>query len=61
MKKTSEAQLRAVANWERKNIERKRYNSKKSACKNFILSVADADDLALVEAWLQEAKNNLKK
>lgn len=61
MRKTSDAQLRAVAKWEQKNIERKRYNSKKSACKNFILMVADAADLILVEEWLQEAKNNLKK
>lgn len=61
MKKTSEAQLSAQKKWDEKNRERKTYNSKKATAKNFILKVADAEDIAIIEEWLQEAKNNLKK
>jgi hypothetical protein len=61
MKKTSESQLKAQKRWDENNRERKTYNSKKATAKNFILKVADFEDLAIIEDWLQEAKNNLKK
>lgn len=51
-RKTSEAQIRAIRNYEAKNIEQKRYNSKKSAAKNFILKTATDEDLDLVREWL---------
>ena len=52
-RKTSDAQIRAIRNYEAKNIEQKRYNSKKSAAKNFILKTATDEDLELVREWLQ--------
>lgn len=52
-RKTSEAQIRAIRNYEAKNIEQKRYNSKKSAAKNFILKTATDEDLDLVREWLE--------
>ena len=52
-RKTSDAQIRAIRNYEAKNIEQKRYNSKKSAAKNFILKTATDEDLDLVREWLQ--------
>ena len=61
MKKTSESQLKAQKRWDEKNREKKTYNSKKATAKNFILKVAEADDLDAIEDWLQEAKNNLRK
>ena len=60
-KKTSEAQLRAQRIWDENNKDIKRRNSKKSSAKNFILKVANAEELELVEGWIAEAKNNLKK
>lgn len=58
-KKTSEAQIRAVRKYEAKNIEQKRYNSKKSAAKNFILKTATPEDLKLVREWLEQREQEL--
>lgn len=58
-KKTSEAQIRATRNWEKKNPEKARKASYRRSGRNYILNYADEDDLKEVEGWIEERRKNL--
>lgn len=59
--KTTEAQRRANAKWDKTNKGKKSYYSKKSACKNFILKNGKIEDIQQVKSWLDERLKNDKK
>lgn len=56
--KTTEAQRRANAKWDKANKAKKSYYSKKSACKNFILKDGKSEDIEEVKRWLEERLSN---
>ncbi|MBC1996801.1 hypothetical protein [Listeria marthii] len=52
--KTSAAQRRAADEWDAKHKENRQYRVAKSTTKRFITTLATAEDLAQVKAWLDE-------
>ncbi|MBU5669476.1 hypothetical protein KQI68_06445 [Peptoniphilus sp. MSJ-1] len=54
--KTSPAQAKARDKWDSKNKENKKRRTYKSGCKNYILKLADQQDLEEVESWIEEAR-----
>lgn len=60
MNKTSKAKLKANKKWDEKNKDRKNYINMRSKAKNFILKMADKEDLDKLEGYLQERKEYLK-
>lgn len=59
--KVSEAQRRANKKWDEANKERKAYITKRSAAKNFILKLATAEDLELMEEYIAERRKMLEE
>ena len=55
--KTTEAQRRANAKWDKANKEKKNYINKKSVTKNFVLKTATLEDIMLVQEWINERLN----
>lgn len=59
--KTTEAQRRANAKWDKANKDKKNYINKKSITKNFILKTATLEDIENAKTWidsrLSEEKN----
>lgn len=58
--KTTEAQRRANAKWDKANKAKKSYYSKKSACKNFILKTATLEDIENAKIWINNRLNEEK-
>ena len=50
--KTTEAQRRANAKWDKANKEKKNYINKKSITKNFILKTATLEDIENAKTWI---------
>ena len=59
MAKYTEAKARANKKWDEKNKERKKYISKKSTTKSFILNLATEDDLELIEKYITQRRENI--
>ena len=59
MAKYTEAKARANKKWDEKNKERKKYISKRSTAKSFILNLASEDDLELIEKYITQRRENL--
>jgi len=55
--KTTEAQRRANAKWDKANKEKKNYINKKSITKNFVLKTATLEDIMLVQEWIKDRLN----
>lgn len=57
-KKTSEAQLRAIKNWRKRNPEKVRYNGAKTSARTFARKYATQEDMdELMEIFKNENKN----
>lgn len=56
--KTSAAQRRAADEWDAKHKENRQYRVAKSTAKRFITTLATAEDLAQVRAWLDERNSD---
>ncbi|MBC2143729.1 hypothetical protein HCA83_00675 [Listeria innocua] len=56
--KTSAAQRRAADEWDAKHKENRQYRVAKSTTKRFITTLATAEDLAQVRAWLDERNSD---
>lgn len=50
--KTTEAQRRANAKWDKANKNKKNYINKKSITKNFILKTATLEDIENAKTWI---------
>ena len=61
MARVSEAQRRANKKWDEANKELKAYTNKRSAAKNFILKLAIAEDLELMEEYIAERRKMLEE
>ena len=60
--KTTEAQRRAIRNWEKRNPERKRYLRSRSNARTFVRHLADDEDVAeLLEIYKKENPNGKKR
>lgn len=59
MPKLSEARRRANAKWDKKNKERKKYITKKSTAKSFILNLATEEDLDQIEKYIAQRREEL--
>lgn len=59
-KKTSEAQLKASRNWQKKNKEHMNYIRKRSAARGFI-KVADIVDIEELENLIEQRKKDLNQ
>lgn len=61
MSELSEARKRANKKWDEANKERKAYTNKRSTAKNFILKLATAEDLELMEEYIAERRKMLEE
>ncbi|WP_270448951.1 hypothetical protein [Lactobacillus delbrueckii] len=61
MSELSEARKRANKKWDEANKERKAYITKRSAAKSFILKLATAEDLELMEEYIAERRKMLEE
>lgn len=61
MGELSEARKRANKKWDEANKERKAYIGKRSTAKNFILKLATAEDLELMEEYIAERRKMLEE
>ena len=59
-KKTSDAQVRASRNWEKKNPERARKISYRSSARTFIKKWADLEDLEELKMLISQKEKELK-
>ena len=59
--KTTEAQRRANAKWDKANKDKKNYINKKSVTKNFILKSATEEDLEIIKMWINTRLKDNKK
>ena len=56
--KTSEAQLKAIKNWQSNNKENSNYLKGKASCKSFIKSKATLEDIEIIEEFIKEVKTS---
>lgn len=61
MARVSEAQRRANKKWDEANKERKAYITKRSMARNFILKLATAENLELMEEYIAERRKMLEE
>ncbi|GAB2065544.1 hypothetical protein L2821_02485 [Lactobacillus gasseri] len=59
MAKITEARAKANKRWDKKNKARKLYINKRSTCKSFILNLATEEDLANIEEYIAERREQL--
>ncbi|OXZ39988.1 hypothetical protein [Finegoldia magna] len=58
--KTTEAQRKANAKWDKANKDKKNYINKKSITKNFILKTATLEDIENAKTWINSRLNEEK-
>ena len=59
-KKTREAQLKALRNWEKRNKEKAKYYNYKSRVKTFVNTLANNEDLNWLNELIKKRKEELK-
>ena len=60
MPKLSEARKKANKKWDDKNKARKRYITKRSTAKSFILNLATKEDLKQIKEYIQQREKELQ-
>lgn len=58
---TPEAQSEANKRWRDKNVEKARYNSRKSVAKNFITKFLKIEDAEVFKGYIEERIKQLKE